>query len=82
MLCYVSSVNPPLVSSVGADRHVDITFRLQVVECSSLVSVLFREVFNHPYISFFHLVINGFSVIYFKLVGCCNSSRNIVGIVW
>ena len=30
---------------------------------SSLVSVLFREAFSHPYISFFHLLVNGFSVI-------------------
>ena len=35
----------------GADRHLDITFGLQVVESSSLV--LFREALNHPYISFF-----------------------------
>ena len=47
----------------GTDRHLDITFGLQVVESSSLVSVLFREEFNHPYISFFHLLVNGFSVI-------------------
>ena len=47
----------------GADRHLDITFGLQVVESSSLVSVLFREVFSHPYISFFHLLVKGFSVI-------------------
>ena len=33
----------------GADRHQDMTFRLQVVERFSLVSVLFREVFNDPY---------------------------------
>ena len=26
--------------------------------------VLFREVFSHPYISFFHLLVNGFSVLY------------------
>ena len=39
----------------GADRHLDITFGLQVV--------LFREMFSHPYISFFHLLVNGFSVI-------------------
>ena len=45
------------------DRHLDITFGLQVVERSSLVSVLVREAFNHPYISFFHLLVNGFSVI-------------------
>ena len=37
----------------GTDRHLDITFGLQVVEGSSLVSVLIREAFNHPYISFF-----------------------------
>ena len=41
----------------GADRHLDITFGLQVVESSSLVSVLFREVFSHPYISFFIYVL-------------------------
>ena len=39
-----------------SDRHLDITFGLQVVERSSLVSVRFRKVFNHPYISFFHLL--------------------------
>ena len=33
--------------------HFDITFGLQVVESSSLVSVLFREVLNHHYIYFF-----------------------------
>ena len=26
-----------------------------------LVAVLFREAFSHPYISFFHLLVNGFS---------------------
>ena len=41
------------------DRHLDITFGLQVVQRFSLVSVLFREAFNHPYISFFHLLVNG-----------------------
>ena len=35
----------------------------QIVESSSLVSVLFREAISHPYISFFHLLVNGFSVI-------------------
>ena len=42
----------------GIDRHPDRTeiyFRLQI-ESSSLVSVLFIEVFSHPYISFFHLL--------------------------
>ena len=37
-------------------------FYSQIVESSSLVSVLFGEVFSHPYISFFHLLVNGFSV--------------------
>ena len=49
----------------GIDRHPDrteIDFRLQiqVIERSSLVPVLFREVFSHPYISFFHLLVNVF----------------------
>ena len=44
---------------------------MQVVQNSSLVSVLFRESLSHPYISFFfHLVVNGFSVIiYYVLTG-------------
>ena len=46
--------------------HLDITFRLHVVESCSLVSVLFREAFNHPYISLFHLLVNGFSVTCFN----------------
>ena len=29
----------------GADRHLDITFGLQLFESSSLVSMLFREAF-------------------------------------
>ena len=37
--------------------------RYRVIESSSLVPVLFGEVFSHPYISFFHLLVNGFSVI-------------------
>ena len=31
-----------------------LTSGLQVVKRSSLVSILFRETFSHPYISFFH----------------------------
>ena len=51
----------------GADRHLDITFIwIEVVEISYLVSVLFREAFSHPYISFFHLVVNGFCVTSFR----------------
>ena len=41
-------------------------FYSQIVESSSLVPVLFREVFSHPYISFFHLLVNGFSVTSFR----------------
>ena len=41
----------------GPDNHLDITFELQLVESSSLVSVLFREALNHPYISCFHLLV-------------------------
>ena len=32
-------------------------FYSQIVESSSLVSVLFREAISHPYISFFHLLV-------------------------
>ena len=37
-------------------------FYSQIVESSSLISVLFREAISHPYISFIHLLLNGFSV--------------------
>ena len=37
-------------------------FYSEIVESSSLVSVLFRETISHPYISFFYLLVNGFSV--------------------
>ena len=40
--------------------------RCRVIESSSLVPVLFREVISHPYISFFHLLVNGFSVTCFR----------------
>ena len=40
----------------GVDRHLDITFGLHVVDSSSLISILFREVFSQPYISLFHLL--------------------------
>ena len=36
------------------------------IESSSLVPVLFREVFSHPYISLSHLLVNGFSVTCFR----------------
>ena len=50
----------------GVDRHLDITFGMQLVESFSLVSILFREVFNHSYISFFHLLVKKFSVTCFR----------------
>ena len=40
-------------------------FYSQIVESSSLVSVLFQEAISHPYISFFHLLV-GFSVTSFR----------------
>ena len=40
--------------------------RYRVIESSSLIPVLFREVFSHPDISFFHLLVNGFSVTCFR----------------
>ena len=49
------------------DRHLCTTFRLLVVEHSSIVSVLFREKFSHPYISFFHLPVNFFCYYNIKL---------------
>ena len=58
-----STVNNTNTWILTADRHLDITFGLQVVASSSLVFVLFREAFSHPYIYFFHLLVNGFSVI-------------------
>ena len=41
-------------------------FYSQIVESSSHVSVLFREAISHPYISFFHLLVNVFSVTSFR----------------
>ena len=50
----------------GADRASRHNFYSQIVESSSLVSVCFREAFSHPYISFFHLLANGFSFTSFR----------------
>ena len=36
--------------------------RYRVIESSSIASVLFREVFSHPYTSPFHLLVSGFCV--------------------
>ena len=51
--------------SSGADRHLDITFiRMQVVQNSSLVSVLFREELTIPKPPFFiNRIVNTSSVI-------------------
>ena len=47
----------------GADRHLDITFGLQVVESSSLVDSYFLEKrLAIPTSPFFHLLVNVFSV--------------------
>ena len=52
----------------GIDRHPDrteIDFRLQI-QGNPLFPYFFREVFSHPYISFFHLLVYGFSVTCFR----------------
>ena len=54
-------------------------FYLQIVESSSLVSILFREVISHPYISFFHLLVNGFSVTSFRTFSKTPSLVILVG---
>ena len=54
-------------------------FYSQIVESSSLVSVLFREAISHPYISFFHLLVNGFSVIYVVLYTEVSLSKKNMG---
>ena len=43
-------------------------FYSQIVESSSLVAILFREALSHPYISFFHLLVNGFPVIIILII--------------
>ena len=47
-------------SYFGTQCNIAQDCRYRVIESSSLVSVLFREVFSHPYISFFHLLVNIF----------------------
>ena len=51
-------------SGILTEQKLILDCRYRVIESSSLVPVLFREVFSHPYISFFHLLVNGFSVIH------------------
>ena len=50
----------PQFSAHSTAKFLDITFGLHVVDSSLLVSILFREAFSHSYISFFHLLVNGF----------------------
>ena len=52
--------------------------RYRVIESSSLVPVLFRDVFSHPYISFFLLLVNGFSVTCFRTLTFTELSISIV----
>ena len=63
----------------GSDGHLDVTFGLQVFESSSLVSVFFREVFNHPYISVFHLLVNVFFATSFRTFSTTHSLPYIGG---
>ena len=57
--------------------------RYRVIESSSLVPVLFREVFSHPYISFFHLLVNGFFCYLFPyfLRARASEQGNVIGSV-
>ena len=71
--------------ALGTDRHPDRTeiyFRLQIQGNRKLIPCFrtFREVFSHPYISFFHLLVNGFCVTSFRtfLANCYELSISIV----
>ena len=53
-------------------------FYSQIVESSSLVSVLFREAISHPYISFFHLLEMVFLLlVYISVVEKKNLNRTL-----
>ena len=47
----------PTKKKVGIEQKFISDCRYRVIESSSLVPVLFREVFSHPYISFFHFLV-------------------------
>ena len=51
------------LTSIQTEQKLISDCRYRAIEISSLGPVLFREVFSHPYIFFFHLLVNGFSVI-------------------
>ena len=61
--CSVSVLEHQALTGILTEQKLISDCRYRVIESSSLVPVLFREVFSHPYISFFHLLVNGFSVI-------------------
>ena len=50
------------VTGILTEQKLISDCRYRVIESSFLVPVLFGEVFSHTYISFFHLLLNGFSV--------------------
>ena len=58
--------DPRGIAGILTEQKLISDCRYRVIESSSLVPVLFREVFSHPYISFFHLLVNGFSVTCFR----------------
>ena len=55
----------------GADRHLDICFRFQVVESSSIVFLHFREALSHPYIFFLNLLVNSLVSLVFIFRNFC-----------
>ena len=59
------SVISPLLYEMTEQKLIS-DCRYRVIESSSLVPALFREVVSHPYISFIHLLVNGFSVTCFR----------------
>ena len=52
--------------------------RYRIIKSSSLVPVLFREVFSRPYISFFRLLENSFCVIQDKPVKCSGAPSECI----
>ena len=60
--------------------------RYRVIENSSFVSLLFIEVFSHHYISFFHLLVNGFCVTKVCSRSLCTqenySNARTTGTIW
>ena len=56
--CLNSTQNRDVASGIGREQKLISNSRCRVIESSSLVSILFREVFRNPYISIFHLLIN------------------------